>query len=235
MIEAELKGKIPEIDGWEDILTSSVFGILKYRPLWPILARFVGAARCYSDADATFGDVLKIISQEGCHIHFWHHTTEYGEPDIILETADAAVVIEVKFMAGLSGQDQLAKYLRLLDSQFADKSQRHVVYLTRNLSRPDLGEAVVNELDGRLWWLSWYDLADCLRSGEVVDPFRTQLVEDLTRLLDHRRLRLFQCFTDPSNQSTAVLNYFWDGTVPLMGIYPSSVPSTHLFWKEEFL
>lgn len=64
MIQAELKGKLPEVANWEDVLTSNVLGMLKYIPPQRALFRILEEARDYSAARSTFLHNLSVIGIE---------------------------------------------------------------------------------------------------------------------------------------------------------------------------
>jgi hypothetical protein len=102
MNEAFVYGKSVE----EDVLTSDIFGLLKYLPprlvLWPFLQK----AECFDERDG-----YKIVDQIGgfppvsADFFFWPRTRSLREPDLLLILGDdsdnrSAMVIEVKFNSG---------------------------------------------------------------------------------------------------------------------------------------
>jgi len=135
MIQAELRGKLPEIENKEDILTSNIFGMLKYLPPQKGIFRILEAAKDYSEKRSSFIENLKAQSidlndYDDVEYHFWEYSQEYGEPDIILiikdsegHRTDLMLCIEVKFQSEKSGTgeyDQLELYTLAL----ADKEKR---------------------------------------------------------------------------------------------------------------
>lgn len=112
MIEADIKRKLPEIANSEDVLTSTVFGLLKYRLMHNILAKFIGKAVLYQKDNVFFKDALNLTQgfQKGFEISFWKNCGDYGKPDLLIEGAGFAVVVEVKLNSTISGTDQLRRY-----------------------------------------------------------------------------------------------------------------------------
>jgi hypothetical protein len=53
MLQAEMKGKVPEVEGKEDVLTSNVFGLLRYVHNPDVLRRILDQARALSGQKMT--------------------------------------------------------------------------------------------------------------------------------------------------------------------------------------
>lgn len=229
MIEAHLRGKIPEIANREDCLTSMVFGLLKYAPMRPILRSFLGRASLLSNPGKKLVDHLAsswFHPDEAVDIRFWERSSEFGEPDLIFAGANWVVAVEVKLDATISGTDQLTKYFSLLNRNFGGKRSRHIVYLTKDLAWPKLEPEATRGLEGNLWWLSWYDLAPMLALKQRSEC--REMARDLSRLLENQGMSLFNGFstvTSPADVS------FWDDTVPLITEYDEA-KSGPLFWGE---
>lgn len=191
MIWAELRGKLAVSAGlsvaerWEDVLTSSVFGVLRYLPD-EILLSCLGTARTLE------GKRLELPSDGDCRMEFWPMRLGWSrEPDVVLEIRKRGsgslthlVVIEVKYRSGKSQKapalvlddhvpmepasasgDQLADLLCDAHQQAAAAGARvAVVYLTAHIVMPhtDLIESV-NQAQARMlgpvakeiYWLGW--------------------------------------------------------------------------------
>lgn len=135
MIQAELKGKLPDVENKEDILTSNVFGMLRYLPPQKGIFKILEAAKDYSERRSSFLENLKAQSIDLCDYNdvdylFWENSPEYGEPDIVLIIKSSngshkqlMLCIEVKFLSEKSGigeYDQLKAYTLSL----ADREKR---------------------------------------------------------------------------------------------------------------
>lgn len=118
MIFAELQGKLGQNhsrahERAEDVLTSTVFGLLRYLPLaeWLMpLARRIRPIQV--DRGPSFppdGNWLEVSRVARCNVVLWQRRSPYGEPDVLLWLRDAQgalvhlVVIEVKLYSPKSG------------------------------------------------------------------------------------------------------------------------------------
>lgn len=113
MIFAELQGKLGQNhsrahERMEDVLTSTVFGLLRYLPLdcWlPPLAARVRTGPEFAVAPEWL-DVAGIVR---CDIKLWQRRSPFGEPDVMLHLFDGQgnlrhlVLIEVKLYSPKSG------------------------------------------------------------------------------------------------------------------------------------
>jgi hypothetical protein len=185
MLLAEIHGKyVSEARSDEDYLTSTVFGHLRYVPPGPfwetVLSRATSlpvAGRCSTAAEYIKRRAGQAISSyTTLEAHFWpRHAME--EPDLVLcfraATAPPVVVlIEAKLESGKSGtgeQDQLVRYLRILDR--VDGLRPAVppdpitllIYLTAMDTRADLTDTMLIYGDSsasreRVYGLQWQDV-----------------------------------------------------------------------------
>lgn len=232
MLEAEIRGKLPEVVNSEDCLTSTVFCLLKYSPMNKALWDFIGSACQFGDDQRYFREVFPAasIGAAAFEVRFWEHHGDFGIPDLLLVGRDFALVIEVKYGAGLSGENQLRKYHALLDEKFKNKSHRQVIYLTADLAMPRLTSTQTQGIETGLWWLSWYQLSEILISGVGASPVAQEMAKDLVRFLRHRGLELYRGVTIPLAHIPNPI--FWDGTSPLISQYDIQPSGQKLFWKE---
>ncbi|KJS87831.1 MAG: hypothetical protein JM58_03030 [Peptococcaceae bacterium BICA1-8] len=97
MIQAVLEGKSLGYEYTEDILTSTVFGTLKYLRPDMILIPFIESAFLYNDKRTTLWEKL---NSEGIELRcyreveyvFWTWNQDYGEPDLILIFSDMVLM-----------------------------------------------------------------------------------------------------------------------------------------------
>lgn len=235
MIHAELKNKLPrEILNREDFLTSLVFGLLKYSHMRPILKEYLAKAILVSENTKSFSgsEALEDLFQHPFDVVFWERDTEYGEPDILLVGRDAVFVIEVKLGAEISGESQLRRYHTILQHRHKDKRHKYIIYLTADISCPELGANVTKGLENVLWWLSWYDLTSILGSHLQENDIRAEISQDLFNVLTRRQLSYFMGFSETPEDSSAE-TFFWNEETILITIPEIDIPGSHLFWKEK--
>ena len=205
MIDAILKGKLSiHQENMEDILTSVVFGMLKFvdakEGLIPFLSRAVKAD----------GQTLKDII-DGCtggEYDFWPYYKYYErpcEPDVVITLKGGPkpilVVVEAKYRSGKSSEsddtllvnDQLAReYMNLLEYSRRISAEPVLIYLTQDVGRPhDEIARSLHEIEKKhadqaavdIYWLSWRHLTELPTQGNVI-------LEELVSLLE-KKLRLF--------------------------------------------
>ena len=128
MIQAELKGKLPEIENSEDILTSCVFGLVNYLPPKKGLFKILEKTKDYSGKSKNiFKTNPNLERYDEVSYHFWEYSSKYGEPDLILilKSSDSKLsplifVIEVKYFSSKSrirNEDQLKDYFLAISNQ----------------------------------------------------------------------------------------------------------------------
>lgn len=192
MLHAVLNGKVTNREIGEDVLTSTVFGILKHLPVqevWlPILER---AQDRHSKRECSLAQCIReragVRAEDyvRAHVTFWPQLADFGEPDLVVTFTGAdssssppplACVIEVKLWSPKSGgkDDQLHKYFRALHSpQLACATEGRramplgLVYLTALEASADVDESRGNWPDGdsrlfQCFELAWQDVTDVL-------------------------------------------------------------------------
>jgi len=224
MTIAELHGKIPSsganaTDTSEDLLTSDVFGCLRYVPPECGLVQFLETARSLSkDSFCTTRPVIR------AHWSFWPFLRFQGrtscKPDVVigLESNEGIhlVMIEAKYLSDKSSyedegeppNDQLARELDNLDvlepSDLGwDTSKevlgRSLLYLTQDASIPStaiqesLGEyRRKRSLIGVIYWTSWRYLGAILEEQiQGLDEYQIKVLDDIRLLLERKRMVMF--------------------------------------------
>jgi hypothetical protein len=224
MIFAELRGKLGvdysrAHERAEDVITSNVFGLLRYLSpedgLLPILRR---ARRVHIETDSTllYSDLnwLDNTPCAGIDVEFWPTWSGNGQPDIFLALRDKAghtsalVVVEAKLHSPKSGQadeqeeltdensadpDQLVRYWRGLQSlPGSPEIPRWLIYLTKHGAPPveELTESLRRAPTMQLAWLSWRDIwAVAELASAAYLP-----AADLAQLLAYKGLKNFNGF-----------------------------------------
>ncbi len=224
MIFAELRGKLGvdysrAHERAEDLLTSTVFGLLRYLTPADGLLAILQRARPVRVEDGTIEarpdpNWLEVGLVADVGVEFWPYWPGYGEPDVLLTLRDRAgqpvslVLIEAKLHSPKSGRagvddelteegaadpDQLVRYWRGLQVLPGFPSiPRHLVYLTKHGAAPagELAESVRRAPEMRLAWLSWRDIWAVADSAAG-----TSLpAADLAQLLAYKGLKNFNGF-----------------------------------------
>jgi len=219
MTIAEIHGKISSgnlSDRLEDLLTSDVFGPLRYLPFTEGLLCVLGKAQLYTDPDTTFYAKFGKNLLNEPKVIFWPRTGR-SEPDALIEFDHHLVMVEAKYLSGKSGDfdpenaetasyDQLAREFRdLLDYQ-GDFSDRTLIYLTAHSTLPeedlDKSRRAMNGEEGEekfrqnTYWLSWFEIRNAVEEllGEQKDQNKKLVLDDIKRLLHRKGFRKFEGF-----------------------------------------
>jgi len=225
MTIAELRGKISSLganvtDTSEDLLTSDVFGCLRYVPPECGLVQFLETARALSkDSFCTTRPVIR------AHWSFWPSlrfpSRTACEPDVVigLESSKGIhlVVIEAKYLSDKSSyedegerpNDQLARELDNLEvlepgdlgwNTTKEVVGRSLVYVTQDASTPStsLQESLreyrrKRNRIGTIYWTSWRHLSTILeeQNQSLDDEYQATVLNDIKLLLDRKKLTMF--------------------------------------------
>ncbi len=227
MTVAETHGKISGTgsnlsDRMEDLLTSDLFGCLRYVPPERALLPFLSAARSFR------GNAIQLPNEvTRLHTAFWPWLNLRGrspcEPDVVLglEGKDGAlhvVAIEAKYRSGISSDEdeetdpgnQLARELDTLmgvtAASFGWRRELHVesrklVFVTADMLMPraDIADAIgeyerKRSTEADIFWTSWRFLPAILEKGltDETDPRRVAVLEDMLALLLRKGLTMFR-------------------------------------------
>ncbi len=226
MTIAEIHGKISETgtnlsERMEDLLTSDVFGCLRYLPAEKALLPFLRTARSFQDRVLQLeAEIVRVYSS------FWPWLKAPGckscEPDLVLglETEGGLVhlvAIEAKYYAGLSSEEdegvqpnnQLARELDNLNEVTPVVlgwdpgllvASRTLLFVTQDMGMPraDLVRALdeftrKRKKDGDIFWTSWRFFPSILEKGLATesDPGHRAVLEDMLKLLWRKGLIMF--------------------------------------------
>lgn len=234
MLQAQLEGKLTrEEEDMEDLLTSNVFGVIKYLPLEdglrPILA-------CCSDLDGNVPtNALKAIeSVDGMpKYEFWPRMQETEcrecEPDVIITIPLAnnrkiIVLVEAKYLSGKSSEagegaapdDQVAReWDNLRRRTIQENATPILLYVTADLGYPrESIESSCEEYrhkrrqDMKVYWVSWRKLPSLFSST------KHEILKDLVKVLKRQGLTFFEGVTIPASIEIgwtfkALVNWIW--------------------------
>lgn len=243
MIEAEIKGKLGSNfsrahERSEDLLTSIVFGLLRYVPYDNGLRMVLSAARRVSmdpgglqicDSTVENNAWLHIDNAGAYQLDFWPSLGKFGQPDILLRLFDQdgnlfhTLILEVKLYSPKSGEaeegeeyieevpdkDQLVKYWQGVTRQGDKKSGKTIIYLTSHYSPP------MEELQGAIgreknMRLAWLSWRDVWKAITPKTPVKGHTpMGDLSKLLAYRGFKGFTGFDLPPFIMPVRRN-FWD-------------------------
>ena len=159
MFVAALHGKIPsELVQVEDLVTSNVFGFLKYADrgayLLPVL-------QCFLHLDVSIDDVNK------ADFRFWPVYLDGTEPDLVLRVGNHYLLIEAKYLSSFGQAHGDVKHQverELMGGQAEAASERRAfLYVTVTVDRRDEEEAKtaarrLSVPDDKLAFLHWKDV-----------------------------------------------------------------------------
>jgi len=213
MIQAEMKGKVPEVEGMEDVLTSNVFGLLRYVHNPAVLFRILDQARTLSGRRLTecVGSDLSSYSPE---FLFWEQVGAVGEPDLIIRfrkagKPDLILCVEIKYYSPKSGEgddDQLRRYFEGV-SEVASLSASTflgIVYLTKHPSRKELIDSLrliqekgVMDPEDKLFQLKWAEVTEALGDADLaqLSDSERMILADLRDYLRYKNLVGFSRFS----------------------------------------
>ena len=220
MIQAELHGKLSEIKNSEDVLTSNIFGLLKYLPN-DILLNILDHAKTLSGKKIEL-DLKSYIPE----FIFWENIKGYGEPDLIIKFHNKVgheliLCIEIKYYSSKSGDgdnDQLKRYFEALSISSKEKSSfLGVVYLTKYPSRKELEDSLyyikqkeLDDAEEKLFQLRWFEITKSLENyNGVLNRHEDLIVKDLIEYLKYKNFVEFTDFTFQSKDFNFSPDHFY--------------------------
>jgi hypothetical protein len=241
VIFAELRGKLGADASraharLEDLLTSTVFGLLRYFPPQEGLLALLRRARPVRSDQGGFrvqaeDDWLHLRGIARCTVEFWPSLGRHGEPDLLLHLVDekdrqlGLVLIETKLYSpkGMRDEvdedldderpdpDQLVRYWHGLKQLSAKRADIPVslVYLTSRTTPPtaELEASLTRAPDMRLGWLSWHDAWRV--AAALAESSGHLAAVDLAALLAHKGLSAFDGFSDIEPSSFPPPTRYW--------------------------
>ncbi|MDD2510577.1 MAG: hypothetical protein PHG94_05560 [Syntrophomonas sp.] len=212
---AEIKGKISQTgynlnDRLEDNLTGNVFGAMRYIP-FNLALRNILAKGVYPPG---IGELILGIKTEywGDKVQFWPYDRE-GEIDVLVDFDDAIIGIEVKYLSGLSSDDDVVAE-KLMDNE-AEKSCNQLARESRIIAKKGAGKTkillfiadsdfccnVYEDVTERgiiedpvgFGYLSWQSVLSQMQLLALDNPFYQIILDDVISLLIKKG---FESFTN---------------------------------------
>ena len=201
MILAVLEGKSLGYEFTDDILTSTVFGLLKYLRPYMVLIPFIESAFLYNKERTTLWEKLNIEGIElRCYREveyiFWAWNQKYGEPDLILifkehvhGLDDLLLVVEVKFKSGKSGTDENDQLMRYFEAV--------------NFDIENFGESSVSNFRGKKGYIIYLTEAeaysDIMATTQLIQSRHDEIKENVFHLRWHQLYKalekMYPCFS----------------------------------------
>jgi len=236
MTIAELHGKLSPHrlngchDRMEDLLTSDVFGTMKYAGWQSGFMEWLRSAIHPFDGSTASMILPKDDDIERLHYAFWPTLVNGREPDLLIgvECADGRIIqvmVEAKYLSGASDvalQDteitcyysgnQIADQVNNFPKALPDWSNKPIaacihMYVTAHYSCPtdiyENAKTFIEKSDIPLFWVNWQSLPAFLivaREKSVTDGTRA-LLSDLLGLLRRKGLVPFAAYNDQTNSN----------------------------------
>lgn len=228
---AEIHGKISSTgtnlsDRLEDNLTGNFFGTMRYIPfdqgLKPILRNYLyppTAAALVEKTDAQYW---------GENIRFWPYHEE-GELDALVEFSDLIIGIEVKYLSGLSSDDDVSSEMETDNAVQWKESQNQLARESRIVAANGKNKAkllllvadacdcysIYNNVQNRgiladgvvLGTITWQDIFHGLVELHYDNPYHTLIQRDLIALLKRKGFEWFRDFSFAYVDIEATMHY----------------------------
>ena len=193
---AELHGKLE--NHMEDELTGNVFGTLRYAAFEKILKPILKS--CVRPKN-----IAAVIEKINCDffgdkIIFWEKT-KYGEPDLLLNFDEAIICIEVKYLSGLSGDNQLEREAKIISDKSAGREKVLLLLAKESacveIVTADYRQKFFDKWQVHLGYIAWEDFLDALKNLQTaapLNPYENLMVDDLIKLLTLKGFAPFRSF-----------------------------------------
>lgn len=220
---AEINGKISRTysnfsERLEDELTGNVFGNLRYLPFNKGLKKIL--MECVQPRE--IAALLNQIEQNywADTMSFWPYHLE-GEIDVKIDFPDMVIGIEVKYLSGLSSDDEIGYHLEETPDNFSvaeenAKSRNQLARESRMVSQWGKGkdklllfladqqccQSVYEDVKGRgiiekdvaFGYFTWQAVLKALKKLDGLSDFEQVMIDDLIALLQHKDFEPFESF-----------------------------------------
>lgn len=195
----------------EDKLTGDVFGALRYLPYANVLKKILVERSILCENIYVELEMREDFFAE--KIHFWPYDKE-GELDLIVETDDTVLGIEVKYYSGKSSTDDVIDY-RISNDQLvresrivkrmADKKGK-LAALLFVAKEPECSRIAIDTMSSKqitpeveFSYLSWESICNCIDNIELQNSYQKLILDDIKKLLHKKGFDRFKNFKNLSN------------------------------------
>jgi hypothetical protein len=200
-------------DRLEDQLTGNFFGTIRYLPFEEGLGKILLKVRFNNPIiEGKWKLLINSIKEYELEFQFWPKDSE-GEIDLILKAGNTYIGIEVKYLSGISSDDnenvmyttdynnsryQLSRYSRML-TKFSKGTNAYLLFLAPfhmvNLVENELLKRTIINPQVNLGFLNWQDVTECLEHLSTNDKGREIIINDLKDLLNKKGFGQFSGFS----------------------------------------
>jgi len=225
-------------DRLEDNLTGNFFGALRYMPFNLAMKKIIIASVYPQEISEKFNEIDAEAWAD--NIKFWPYD-ESGEIDVLLEFENAIIGIEVKYLSGLSSDDeiinfgsseqpgyenldsnqQLARESRIISKMGGNKA-KVLLFLAKNSCCVNVYEQTVgrNIIDQNvsLGYLSWESVLIELKKMQYygfVNSYYSVIINDLINLLENKGFDVFRSMEVDNEKAVYEDLYYEFGEIPL--------------------
>lgn len=239
----ELRGKIPQNSSFiysEDVLTSTIFGNLRYLSSNSVLISFLSKAINLQNKNYSCN------LSDSINFHFWNkysrkNSSQINEPDLLLEDDQNVLIIECKYHSLLDENyseqeidytNQLLRYSSIINEYYPRKKNKAIIFLTLdNYDYETCLKKTSSKLspDISLYWLHWEALYPILENYSQSELSRNEklLVDDLILFMERRN---FDYFKGIKNYKT---QFNWQYPIDSNYIFASKFNSFPWRYKDE--
>ena len=207
---AEIYGKVE--NHMEDELTGNVLGTLRYTSFNKISKPLLKSCVCPKEIAA----VIDKINCEfwGDKIKFWSYD-KLGEIDVLITFDEVIIGVEVKYLSGLSGDNQLEREAEIIARKAYGK-EKILLFLAPeetclDIVTADYRKKFLDEYGVQLCYITWEDFFDTLKNfanDENLNPCEKIIVDDLIKLLSLKEFARFKSFDLGDVEEIFVNEYF---------------------------
>ena len=218
---AEIQGKISSTgsnlnERLEDNLTGNFFGTLRYMSFENGLKKIL--LQGVTPKNDNVIEIIKNINVEewSDNISFWPYDKE-GEIDVILDFDNCIIGIEVKYLSGISSDDdisndensfedkikedksiqQLARESRIISKKGPNK-EKILIFIADQQTCIDVYKDVTKrniiEKDVNLVYISWQNILEIMKNLQCTNKYEKIIIDDLISLLTKKGFDQFKEF-----------------------------------------
>ena len=193
---AELHGKLE--NHMEDELTGNFFGALRYveaeKILRPLLEKCIRpndfAAAVNKIDDGWWAD----------KIYFWQYDP-LGEIDVLIDFDRILIGVEVKFLSGESGANQLDREANILQRKAGSREKLLILLAPEStcldVVTPARQKIILDDFGVKLGSVAWEDIFYALKNFQPATNLERLIVDDLLKLLARKKFNRFRSFDMP--------------------------------------
>lgn len=201
---AEIHKKILKSEGLEDLLTSSFFSPIRYASSFEAVLKKILEGIEFLDK-AHQRNFIQSLDKKGndWEICFWRKLRQKEIDLLIINKSHKIIIgIEIKYENGLSGEEQLSNYSKLLKEKYKEYD-RFLVFLAKDTSAKILYDetykGVINADKnlkgfGYVSWQTFYRKLKKIKTNTFPDKL---IIKDLLKYLEYKNLNGFIKFNLP--------------------------------------